>query len=208
MKGIFAIGLISILSSSALFAGECDFDSNYNYKNGHRSVYPQNALTSTYSKNVVVCIDSDVPSFWSTASTNAINRLNSNLGSINTKLRFSSSTKNCVAKIKLSYTLSSSLYALAQNAVDPGKMVVYINANFTELASKPLAEYVIMHELLHTVGFFHTGQSQYYEVPKTDGYYDTLYAGSSIMCGVSNESSPTRAFNFLDKRAIETIYPK
>jgi len=68
-------------------------------------------------------------------------------------------------------------------------------------------KFIIMHELLHSVGFMHTGRDLYYEIPNTDGYWVTKYLPTSIMCALNSSSYPSLEFNTFDKLSIETLYP-
>jgi hypothetical protein len=197
--------LLMITVSENVSAAQCD--TNYNYLNGHRSVRYADLLPKSIAVNVKICSDANVPLAWKTASQNAINNLNSNLLGINTHLHFSYVTSSCTFRISMSTSLTNE-YARIYDPTKPGITAVYINAY--KNPNSLLKEHILMHELLHTIGLGHTGKSYWYEVPGTDGYYDTYYAGHSIMCDTATDTViyPQRYLNFLDKKALEIMYPK
>lgn len=199
---VFVIGLVSSLS-----AGECS-DSSYKYYNGHRSVYPSDTFDKNIAQNVKVCINSDVNSLWTIAVKKAVNSLNYNLDVLNTSLHYSYGLGNCIIKVDVSDELPSNRFAQIEpfsGKLKKGKIKLSINIDSNNLKMNKMKS-IIMHELLHGVGIFHTGHKVAYEVPNTDGYFDTKYAGRSIMCSVYEY--PQSHFNFLDQRTIEFLYPE
>lgn len=211
MKKILLIMSMVVSLVSGAFAGECD-DDKYSYKNGHRAVFPQDTFSNNIAKNVSVCISSDVPSLWNEATKSAITLLNSEISTTNSILRYSyNSGSSCTINVNMSYDLPYEQYAKVSSFIGkliPGKPELLINANRETVSSFTIMKSVMMHELLHAVGLFHTGHKVSYEIPNTDGYYDTKYAGRSIMCSTANETYPQRHFNFLDKRSLEILYPR
>ena len=196
---------------SGVFGGECD-DDKYYYSNGHRSVFPNDVFDRKFAKNIKVCINDNVPSLWKEASKSAIFLLNSELSTTTSILRFSYGSNDCYVNINISYDLPYNKYAQVlpfSGKLIPGKPKIVINGNNKIISSFTLMKSIMMHELLHSIGIFHTGHNIAYKIPNTDGYFDTKYAGRSIMCSVADSDIyPQRHFNFLDKRALEVIYPR
>ena len=191
-------------------SNECPDDPNYKYYRGHRSVHFSDYLDLSIASNVRVCIDSSVTSFWKMVTRDAINSLNLSISTTNSILNFSESTSNCTFYVRMDYSMNDSRYAEINEPVIPGYTSVLINGNRKTISSRYLAEHIIMHELLHTIGLGHTGNNVWYEIPNTDGFYDTKNAGRSIMCKYADDDStfPQRYLNFLDKRSLEIMYPK
>ena len=209
LKNILGAVLLTMFLVSGINAGECS-ESDYSYYNGHRSVHPNNSFSKSDSKNIRVCSDSDVSSLWNVAIQKAINQLNYNLGVLNTSLHYSYASSNCTINVENSGNLSNNLYAKVapfsiSGRMKAGDVKILINIDNTNLRMNKMRT-IFMHELLHGVGFMHTGTNILYEIPNTDGYFDTKYAGRSFMC--SSYLYPQRYFNFLDQRAIESLYPK
>lgn len=207
-KKIIVIILLSF--SFIAFSNECIDDSEYKYYKGHRSVLSSDLLDNSFAKNVKICIDSNVLSFWKMVTRDAISSLNASLSTTDSILRFSESNYNCTFYVKMDYNISNNMYAKINEPVNPGYTSVLINGNRNTISSRFLAEHIIMHELLHTIGLGHTGHNVWYKIPNTNGYYDTKNAGRSIMCAYADDDStfPQRYLNFLDKRSLEIMYPK
>lgn len=207
MKKLFYGLMMFFVVVGSVFAGQCDDDPSYNYSYGHRSIYLNDAYFDSVASNVRVCINSNVPSLWSNAVYQAISKLNYNLSSVDTILRYSYSTSICDITVKYDSNFSNNYIAEAKNILTPSSYI-HINSknspsSFTDVKMK----FTMMHELLHSIGLMYTGRNLYYQIPNTNGYWETKYMPTSIMCAVNSSSYPSLEFNPFDKLAIETLYP-
>lgn len=108
-------------------------------------------------------------------------------------------------KVSGNYNMEEEKLAKASYSYSPGNNIMFVNSNNNDSDAIEKGS-AVMHELLHIVGLRHTSSLEGKEIPNTDDFIETKHAGRSLMCSVY--TAPQRHLNFLDKRAIETLYPK
>ena len=211
-KAILGTVIFMMVLVSTSFAGECDGEKGYSYRNGHTSIIKSYYLEKEFAKNVKI-YPIDIGYFWKKSVKNAIKRLNSELTGTKSYLRFSLNDfsnidDDCYSYVSMSDSLPSGRLGQAHNLAQIGSMGIYISSDIKSITTAE-AESMLMHEILHTVGLGHTGQKMknWIEIPNTDGYFDAKYAGRSMMCTTSTRGRyAQRHLNFLDKRSIEFMY--
>ena len=203
MRNTFFLSVVVFTTFTiGVFAGECDGDSNYYYKRGHNAVPSQYYFGWWDAQNISVC-SIDLDTSWKNVLKNSVSELNSELGKINTFLRFSYKTgNNCKVPVSFLNISNVNILGIGYSKGSPygPSLVINSNGNFLSTLEK---KSTLMHELLHVIGLGHTGyrDSGYVELPNTDNLYDLPFISRSIMC-TKIGNSPVIHFNKLDKRSI------
>lgn len=186
----------------------------FEYYVGHRvndTLPTQSALS-----NITVGRQSGytIPSEWVSATTEAITRLNLASSDVGSYLHFTwTGLTSARVKIQLptsglpSGTIGNTNIGDSSHGVGE-ELRINPNCSFINTLTHNDRVSVMMHELLHTAGFRHTGTNEdgSVEVYDTDGYWDWVYAGDSIMKPGTWSFEFIPFLTFLDKRVLETKY--
>jgi hypothetical protein len=229
--------IASILSINFSVQAKQCISSEYNYRLGHQAINKNLTLPKSKAKMISVCLDDTLPPDWRNAVSTGIVKLRSELSTINTFLDFIGGYivdpsnqddldyRGCDVSITYQHGLGTEKMALTEgSSIASDFSRIAINAHLDEdlkntgdQLSKNGMEYVIAHELLHTVGLMHTGdlniEAKAYidikEIPDTDGFWQTRSVAPSLMCvDFDKDNIPTTFLNSIDRQAIEYLYPK
>lgn len=156
-------------------------------------------ISNTYNTNVRLYIDPAVPAAWRTAIQGAVNNWNAVNG---TRLGMSiiTSASGVYTRVFMGFE-SANWIARAYLPTSNGRpgVSVEINSNYNSLpASQKL--FAITHELGHTIGFYHTNQTQGVFITGTP----SVDANSVMNSFVLNWAGFTAG----DVRATQIIYPQ
>ncbi len=156
-------------------------------------------ISNTYNTNVRLYIDPAVPAAWRTAIQGAVNNWNAVNG---TRLGMSiiTSASGVYTRVFMGFE-SANWIARAYLPTSNGRpgVSVEINSNYNSLpASQKL--FAITHELGHTIGFYHTNQTQGVFISGTP----SVDANSVMNSFVLNWAGFTSG----DVRATQIIYPQ
>jgi|GEM_PF-481727 len=154
-------------------------------------------VADQYAINIKVYIDPTVPVAWVSATRSAL----FNLNTTTSKLRFSEVSSGSSADITIGTTYTQAPWVaqayLPSSNQRPGNLIT-INTYYNSLTSN-VKEFTMIHELGHTIGFYHTDQTQGIFIAGTPTTDANSFMNSFVL--------PWNGFTPGDIIAINKLYP-